>query len=263
MTTVILATNALLLAACFLILWLVSLRTRDVTPVDSFWAWGMLIMALSTWLQAAGDPARKLVLLLVCALWSARLGTYMILRWRRHGPDRRYQALLAKAESKRGWSFATASVLLVFGIQAVLLFLVSLPVQLGQIDAAPPLGRLGWTGLVIALAGIVFESVGDAQLVAFKNDPASAGRVMDRGLWRYTRHPNYFGDALTWWGLWVIAAETETGRWAVVGPVLLTWTLMRWSGAPTVERRLARTREGYAAYVERTSAFLPWPPRRA
>jgi steroid 5-alpha reductase family enzyme len=263
MAATILATNAILLAGCFLVLWLICLRTRDVTPVDSFWAWGMLVMAGATWLQASGDPTRKLVLLLVCGTWAARLGTYMIRRWRRHGPDRRYQALLARAEAKRGWSFAKASALLVFGVQAVLLFLVSLPVQLGQIDPSPPFGWIGQAGLALALAGIVFETVGDAQLVAFKKNPANAGLVMDRGLWRYTRHPNYFGDALTWWGLWIVAAETASGRWALIGPVLLTWTLMRWSGAPTVERRLIKTRGGYADYVARTSAFLPWPPRRA
>jgi steroid 5-alpha reductase family enzyme len=259
----VLATNAAILAFCFIALWLICLRTRDVTPVDSFWAWGMLIMAAATFVQTAGDPTRKLLLLAICGLWSARLGSYMILRWRRHGPDRRYQAMLGKAEARRGWSFAKASALLVFSVQAPMLFLVSLPVQLGQFDAIPPLGLLGLAGAALALLGIAFETVADAQLTAFKKDAANSGKVMDKGLWRYTRHPNYFGDALTWWGLWLIAAETSTGLWAVAGPLLLTWTLMKWSGAPTVERRMTKTREGYLDYVARTSSFMPWPPRRA
>ena len=258
----ILLTNALILAGCFVALWLICLRTRDVTPVDSFWAWGMLVMAIATYVQADGDAQRRLLLVAVCALWSVRLGSYMIWRWRDHGPDRRYQALLGKAEAQRGWSFAKASALLVFATQAPLLFIVCLPVQLGQVDAAP-LGMLGWVGVGVALAGILFETIGDLQLVRFKRDPANAGRVMDRGLWRYTRHPNYFGDALTWWGLWLIAAETPTGLWSLPGPLLLTWTLAKWSGAPTIERRLAKTREGYADYTARTSGFVPWPPRRA
>ncbi|MBY8822064.1 DUF1295 domain-containing protein [Sphingomonas colocasiae] len=258
----ILVTNALILAGCFALLWLICLPMRDVTPVDSFWAWGMLVMAATSYAQAGGDPQRKLLLLGLCGLWAARLGSYMIWRWRDHGPDRRYQALLGKAESAKGWSFAKASALLVFATQAPLLFVVCLPVQLGQVDAAPAVGVLGWIGAGVALAGILFETVGDAQLVRFKRDPANAGQVMNRGLWRYTRHPNYFGDALTWWGLWLIAAETGTGLWALPGPVLLTWTLMKWSGAPTIERRLGKTREGYADYVRQTSGFVPWPPKR-
>ncbi len=257
-----LVTNALILAGCFVLLWLICLPMRDVTPVDSFWAWGMLVMAATSYAQAGGDPQRKLLLLGLCGLWAARLGSYMIWRWRDHGPDRRYQALLGKAESAKGWSFAKASALLVFATQAPLLFVVCLPVQLGQVDAAPTVGVLGWIGAGVALAGILFETVGDAQLVRFKRDPANAGQVMNRGLWRYTRHPNYFGDALTWWGLWLIAAETGTGLWALPGPVLLTWTLMKWSGAPTIERRLGKTREGYADYVRQTSGFVPWPPKR-
>lgn len=259
----ILVTNALILAGCFALLWLICLPMRDVTPVDSFWAWGMLVMAATSYAQAGGDPQRKLLLLGLCGLWAARLGSYMIWRWRDHGPDRRYQALLGKAKSAKGWSFAKASALLVFATQAPLLFVVCLPVQLGQVDALPAVGVLGWIGAGVALAGILFETVGDAQLVRFKRDPANAGQVINRGLWRYTRHPNYFGDALTWWGLWLIAAETDTGLWALPGPVLLTWTLMKWSGAPTIERRLGKTREGYADYVRQTSGFVPWPPKRA
>jgi steroid 5-alpha reductase family enzyme len=109
--------------------------------------------------------------------------------------------------------------------------------------------------------GIVFESIGDWQLTRFRSDPENRGRVLDTGLWRYTRHPNYFGDACVWWGLFLIAAETTPGLFALPGPALLTWTLIKWSGAATLERRLTRSRPDYVAYVARTSAFLPWPPR--
>ncbi|MEC9109637.1 MAG: DUF1295 domain-containing protein, partial [Pseudomonadota bacterium] len=113
------------------------------------------------------------------------------------------------------------------------------------------------------LFGTLFETVGDLQLVRFKRNPENQGQVMDRGLWRYTRHPNYFGDACAWWGIWLVAAETSTGLWSVVGPMLLTWTLAKWSGAPTIEGKMTRTKPGYADYVARTSGFVPWFPKRA
>jgi steroid 5-alpha reductase family enzyme len=257
----VLAVNAVVLVALFLTAWLICLKMRDVTPVDSLWAFGMVAMAASTFSQTGGDPTRKALLLGLCALWGVRLGGYLLWRWRDHGPDRRYRTMFARAQEHRGWGFAKASLLLVFALQAPLLFIVCLPVQLGQIDRAPPVGAMGWTGAALAVIGIVFESIGDAQLVAFRRKPANAGKVMDRGLWRYTRHPNYFGDACAWWGLYLIAAETRVGLWALPGPLLLTWTLMKWSGAPTIEGRLKRKKQGYEEYMRRTSGFVPWFPR--
>ena len=256
----VLAVNAAVLTGLFLALWLVSIRLRDVTFIDSVWALGMVVMAASTLVQTGGDPGRKGLLTGLCAVWGVRLGLYLLARWRNHGPDRRYQIMFAKAEETKGWGFAKASLLLVFATQAPLLFIVCLPVQLGQIDAGPPLGVLGMIGAVVAVIGIAFKTISDAQLTRFKRDPANAGQVMDRGLWRYTRHPNYFGDACTWWGLYLIAAETTTGLWALPGPVLLTWTLMKWSGVPTTEGRMKRKKPGYEDYVRRTSGFVPWWP---
>ncbi|MES2754221.1 MAG: DUF1295 domain-containing protein [Pseudomonadota bacterium] len=258
----LLATNAAVLAVAFIVLWAICLKLRDVTPVDSFWAIGMVVVAASSFALSHGEPDRKLLLLALCAAWGLRLGGYLLWRWRQHGPDRRYVALLGKAEARGGWGFGKASALLVFATQAPLLFIVCLPVQLGQYAMSPPLGTLAAVGAALSVFGIAFESIGDWQLVRFKADPANAGKVMDCGLWRYTRHPNYFGDACAWWGMYLIAAETEVGRWAIVGPVLLTWTLMKWSGAPTVEGKMARTKPNYAAYQARTPGFVPWFPKR-
>lgn len=258
----VLAVNAAILVIGFFILWLICLKTRDVTPVDSVWALGMVAMAITTYLQVGDGELRQWILLGLCAAWGLRLGGYMLWRWRDHGPDRRYQAILFLAERDKGWGFAKATGLLVFATQAPLLFAVCLPVQLGQIGAAAPLGPLALAGIVLAIVGIIFETVGDAQLVRFKRNPDNVGKVMDQGLWRYTRHPNYFGDACVWWGLFLIAAETPFGLWAIPGPILLTWTLMKWSGAPTVEGRLRKTRPGYAEYVKRTSGFVPMPPKK-
>ncbi len=258
----LLAANAAILISCFITLWLICLKTRDVTPVDSFWALGMVLLATTSFLIAGNDSLRSWLLLVLCAIWGIRLGGYMLWRWRDHGPDRRYQALLGKAEVRKGWSFAKASALLVFATQAPLLFVVSLPAQLGQLGEAVPIGSLAISGICLWTLGFIFETVGDYQLVRFKQDPVNTGKVMQSGLWKFTRHPNYFGDACVWWGLFLIAAETPYGLWALPGPVLLTWTLMKWSGAPTVEGRLHKTRTGYAEYVKRTSGFIPMPPKR-
>lgn len=259
----LLAGNFAILCGCFVLLWAICLKTRDVTPVDSFWAFGMVIMALITFWRTAGQPDRKALLLFLCAVWGLRLGSYMIWRWRTHGTDRRYARLLEKAEAQRGWGFGKASALLVFATQAPLLFVVCLPAQVGQYAMMPPLGGLAAVGAALSLFGTLFEAVGDLQLIAFKRDPANQGKVMDRGLWRFTRHPNYFGDACAWWGIWLVAAETSAGVWTFIGPALLTWTLMKWSGAPTIEGKLTRSKPDYAAYVARTSGFVPWFPKRA
>lgn len=259
--TSLFVTNAVVLVTMFCLLWLVTLKTRDVTPVDSVWALGMVVLAASTFLQTSGDSQRKMLLLGLCALWGLRLGGYLLWRWRSHGADRRYVTMFAHAKEKRGWGFATSSALLVYAIQAPLLFIVCLPVQLGQFDPMPGVGLAGMIGAGMAIIGIAFESIGDWQLVRFRSNPANQGHVLTTGLWRYTRHPNYFGDACTWWGLYLIAAESGTGLWALPGPMLLTWTLMKWSGVPTIEGRLKRKKPGYEEYVRRTSGFLPWFPK--
>jgi steroid 5-alpha reductase family enzyme len=203
-----------------------------------------------------------LLLTALCTAWGLRLGIYLLWRWRKNGPDRRYVTMMGLAQKERGWGYAKASLLLVFALQLPLQYIVCLPVQLGQIDQAP-IGPLAIAGATLAIIGILFETVGDAQLVAFKGDPANKGKVLQTGLWRYTRHPNYFGDACVWWGLWLIAAETGLGAWSIPGPILITFLLTRWSGVPTVEGRMRRKRPEYEAYVQRTSAFIPLPPKKA
>ena len=259
-----LAIDAAVVIAGFLVMWQVCVRIRDVTMVDSLWALGMVLVAVTAFAQAGEPTPRRLLLTGLCAVWGVRLGGYLLWRWRDHGPDRRYVTMFAKAHAEHGWGFAEASLRLVFALQAPLLFVVCLPVQLGQFSAAPrALGPLAWAGAALAAIGIFFESVGDWQLVRHKKDPAKAGQVLRTGLWRYTRHPNYFGDACVWWGLYLIAAETAVGLWALPGPIFLTWTLMKWSGAPTVEGRLKKTRPDYAGYIATTSGFIPWPPKKA
>ena len=261
---VVLAVNAGVILALFVLAWAVCVTMRDCTPVDSLWGLGMGLVAISTYVQTGGGTPRRMVLTAICLAWALRLGGYMLWRWRDHGPDGRYVRMLDKAKAERGWSYAHAAFRLVFMLQMPLLWLVCLPVQLGQVSPdASPLGTLGLAGAALAVFGLLFETLADVQLVRFKKNPTNAGQVMDKGLWRYTRHPNYFGDACVWWGLWLVAAETRLGLLAVVGPIYLVYTLTRWSGVPTVEGRMRRKKPGYEDYMRRTSGFFPWPPKPA
>lgn len=259
----ILGINFAIALASFVMLWRVGCAIRDVSFIDAWWALGLALMAVTTFFQANGSPERMLLILVLTGLWGLRLGLYILWRWRSHGPDRRYVKMLDRAQAAKGWSYPKAAWRMVFMTQAPLLWIVSLPVQLGQISATPAgIGALGWVAAGLVLFGIAFESLADWQLVRFKADPANAGKVFDRGLWRYTRHPNYFGDLCVWFGLFGIAAETSLGLFAIFGPLLLLVLFLRYSGGPSYEKRLTYHRPGYADYIARTSPLIPWPPRR-
>lgn len=258
----ILATNAAIIAVIMVALWAISVRIRDVSFIDAVWPLGMVVLAATTYAQSDGSAERKLLLLGLTGLWGVRLAIHLFVRWRAEGEDRRYAKLIAHSMAARGWSWATVAGVQVFAMQAVLLFIVCLPAQLGQIPAdPPPTGGLAFAGKCLALIGIGFEAIGDLQLARHRSDPAMKSKVLDTGLWRYTRHPNYFGDACTWWGLWLIAAETSLGRWSIIGPILITWLLTRLSGVPMLERGLRKSKPGYEDYVRRTSGFIPLPPK--
>jgi steroid 5-alpha reductase family enzyme len=250
---------AMMLALCW-----VAVRIGDVSFIDAVWGFGMVVLAASSWLQLGNPGLRATLLLAMTAVWGLRLAFHLYTRWRAHGEDPRYARMLGKARAEG--RYGSAAFKAVFGPQALLLFITCLPAQLGIMAAGEPapIGLLGWAGLALWLTGVVFETVGDAQLTAFRADPAMKGKVLDTGLWRYTRHPNYFGDACAWWGIWLVAAEG--GGWiaaaSVIGPLFLTYTLTKWSGKPLLEKGLVKNRPGYADYVARTSGFVPWPPKK-
>ncbi|MDT9013758.1 DUF1295 domain-containing protein [Novosphingobium sp. APW14] len=256
--------NAVIAAVTLLIAWLVAVRIRDVSFIDAIWGGGMAVLAVASWLQLAQPGARASLIAAMAVLWGLRLFWHLYTRWRGHGEDVRYARMLGKA--KEQGRFAQAALTKVFAPQAVLLYLTCLPAQLGVLVSPEPaaIGPLALAGATLWLVGMVFEAVGDAQLKAFRADPASKGKVLDTGLWRYTRHPNYFGDCCVWWGIWLAAASA--GPWIALaslpGPLFLTFTLTKWSGKPLLEKGLAKTRPGYADYVARTSGFIPWPPRK-
>lgn len=254
--TILIAT-ALGTVSAQLLLWLLSLRLRDVSIVDIYWGFGFAQIAIITASLAGGYPWRKLLLTLLTVLWGMRLGLYLFWRNAGHGEDYRYQAMRRHYGSR----FPLVSLATVFGLQGALMWVVSLPVQFGQLAAGP--ARLTWldaAGAALWALGIAFEGIGDWQLARFKADPANAGAVMDHGLWRYTRHPNYFGDACAWWGLWLIAAAGGAW-WTALSPALMTFFLMKVSGVAMLERTIGKRRPEYAAYIARTSSFVPWFPR--
>lgn len=246
-------------AAAWLV-WLASLVLEDASIVDRFWGLGFVLLAGWYSAHGAGWEGRSLLLLGLTAVWGIRLSAHIHARNRGKAEDPRY----ARWREAAGPSWWWKSLFKVFLLQAVILWLVSAPLLVGLSSPTPA----AWTALdavgsVLWLTGFLFEAVGDAQLAAFKRDPANRGRVLSSGLWRYTRHPNYFGDALVWWGLFAIAAATPYGPYAALSPALMTFLLARVSGVPLLESQLRETRPGYSDYVRRTSAFIPWPPAKS
>jgi len=257
----VLATTLVVTLICFFVLWLLSIPLKNASIVDIFWGPGFGVIAVVTWFVADGVPAQQNLLTALTVIWAARLGLYLAWRNIGHGEDPRYQRMREKTEAAGG-NFVTASLFKVFLLQGILMWLISMPVQVGQVyDEPAGLGILAAIGALLWLVGFLFEAVGDWQLARFKADPANKGEVMDRGLWRYTRHPNYFGNACLWWGLFVIACANPVGLWTVYAPVAMTWLLLRVSGVSLLERSLKKTKPKYAEYVRRTSAFFPLPPK--
>jgi steroid 5-alpha reductase family enzyme len=240
--------------------WVVAVRVKRLSVVDVTWGPSFFVIAVVGFLVSTedGEGLRRALIVVLTGLWGVRLGTHILLRQLRDpGEDPRYTEMM----SRRSGDPRIAALRSVFLLQAVAAWFISLPLQVGLVSSRGP-GTLLWLGVLVWAVGFVFESVGDWQLTRFKALPESRGQVMDRGLWRYTRHPNYFGDAAVWWGLFLICAD---GGWAwltVLSPLLMTWFLAAKTGKPLMEKQLSQSRPGYADYVNRTSGFIPLPPRR-
>ncbi len=259
--------NLALLLAIIFVLWRISIKLRDVSFIDSFWAFGMVLLAWSSWLQVGTNSTTAKLLLALVTIWGLRLSIHLFTRWRAEGEDKRYKMIIGYALEKQGWSWSKVALIKVFLMQAPLLFITCLPAQLGiwaSSQQQSELSVIAIIGGIIAAIGISFETISDAQLKIFIANPANKGKVLNTGLWRYTRHPNYFGDFTTWWGIWLVAISVSTwvGVASAIGPIFLSFTLMRWSGAPMLERGLKKSRPGYDDYVAKTSGFFPWLPKK-
>ncbi len=248
-----LAAVALVMAASFA----VGRATGKYSIIDAVWGPGFALIAIVAFLLSSGhgEPGLRWLLLGMVVVWGLRLGGYILLR--NHGlpEDPRYEEMLADAG---GPGVIVRKVQLPQGLT---MWFVSLPVQVGMVLPGPA-GWVVWVGLAVYLVGLFFEAVGDAQLAAFKRDPANKGRVMDRGLWRYTRHPNYFGDACVWTGIYLTVTWSWIGALTILSPTLMVWLLVAKTGKALTEKRMSSSKPGYAEYVARTSGFLPLPPRR-
>ncbi|MDH3712892.1 MAG: DUF1295 domain-containing protein [Gammaproteobacteria bacterium] len=239
-----------------LVVWLLSLRIRDVSIVDSLWPLMFLFAAVTYYtIPPATGPRAELIVALV-AIWSIRLFAYIT--WRNWGEaeDRRYQAIRANNAP----NFSLKSLYIVFGLQGAIAWIVSVPL-LAAIVSPSALAPLDYLGVGVWFAGMVYEAGGDYQLARFRADSANRGKVLDYGLWRYTRHPNYFGNACVWWGFGIIAVSGGAW-WAPISPLLMTVVLLKVSGVSLLEKDIGDRRPDYAEYITRTSAFIPCPARR-
>jgi steroid 5-alpha reductase family enzyme len=240
------------------LVWLGSLIKRDASIVDIFWSLGFVMLAWLYRSQVPIESLRQTLVPVLVTIWGLRLALYILWRNSDHGEDYRYAAM----REKYGRSFPLLSLVIVFWLQGALFWLIGMPLLQVQISRQPT--ELTWLdilGLVLFAVGFFFESVGDHQLARFKANPANKGKIMDRGLWRYTRHPNYFGDATLWWGFGFLALATTDSLWALVSPVLMSFLIVKVSGVALLEKGLGNTKPMYREYVRRTSAFFPWPPR--
>lgn len=235
--------------------WLYSLRRDDVSGVDSLWSLMFLAVAATYFLAAAEAGDRAVLVMILVAAWSLRLSWYITRRGHGTEEDHRYQAIRANNEP----GFRYKSLYIVYGLQGALAWFIAMPLVVAMSGEAP-LGWLDYTGVALWLGGMFFEVVGDGQLGRFRADPANAGRVLDTGLWRYTRHPNYFGEFALWWGFFLLALAAG-GWWTILSPLLMTVLLLRVSGVTLLEKDIAERRPEYAEYIRRTNAFLPGPVR--
>lgn len=239
--------------------WIISLICRNVTIVDSLWGLGFILIAWLTFGLADGFWGRRLLITFLVTLWGLRLVIHLSIRNWGHGEDPRYTAW-RKESGDRFW---LVSLFKVFILQAVFLWIIALALQWGQIGPHP--ARLTWldvVGLGVWVVGFFFESVGDWQLARFKADPNQKGNVMNKGLWAYSRHPNYFGESLIWWGIFLITLATPWGLWTIISPLVITAVLLKMTGVALMEKAIVNTRPGYREYIRTTSAFVPWFPKK-
>ena len=244
----------------FIVVGVIGLAMRDSSIVDIWFAPCLGIAAVIGWQLGGGADDRRTLVMVLALLWSARLGGYLL--WRNWGKeDRRYARLRQHVESQ-GKSYALHSLIHVNLYQGLTVVILAVPFIFAQVSTVPEaLGALAWAGSALVLFGIVFEGIADLQLTRFKGDPAKEGKVLDTGLWRYSRHPNYFGECCVWLGFALIALEVPWGWIGFVSPALMAWAILGMMGKELLERRMLKKRPDYQDYVRRTSGFFPLPPR--
>jgi steroid 5-alpha reductase family enzyme len=238
------------------VVWIAGALRADASYVDRVWGLAYVVFAGTAFSVLGFDDVHRALLVAATTAWGLRLSGYLTWRNWGHGEDPRYVAM----RKTHGPRFVWVSIFTVFGFQGVLVLVVGSPLLVGQLASGTPLGLWHLAGGALFALGLFFETVGDLQLARFRAN-RDHGSVLDTGLWRYTRHPNYFGDACVWWGLWLMASAAPLARWTVFAPLLMTFLLLRVSGVALLERTISERRPDYARYVARTNAFFPWFPR--
>ena len=250
--------NVALVFGLMTALWVVSVRLRDASIVDPWWSIAFLLVTVHTALRTGVTPSKVLLLILV-GTWSLRLWLHLLLRSRGKPEDPRYASFRRRYGPDRYW---WVSLFQVFLLQGSLVLLISAPLQLAAAAAPPgPISATDLAGLLVFTVGFLFEAVADQRLQSFRRDPANRGKVLDTGLWRWSRHPNYFGEAVLWWGFWLLASGQPLGWATSLAPALMTFLLLRVSGVTMLDAHLKSSKPGYEDYVRRTSAFVPRPRR--
>lgn len=248
---------AINLSIALFTLWLVSVAIKDASIIDIFWGTGFIIIAWTVYAGVESPGALAFTLAVMTTLWGGRLTLYLGYRNIGHGEDYRYQEFRKNA----GKMFPLISLFTVYGLQGSLALVIALPLVMSIAQPGLDMSLLGYIGVAVFSVGFVFETLGDFQLMRFKADPSNKGKVLNTGLWRYTRHPNYFGDSVVWWGLFLVALSAPGILWTVIGPLLMTTLLLKVSGVAMLEVNLKKTKPHYKAYIEATNAFLPWFPK--
>jgi steroid 5-alpha reductase family enzyme len=251
---ILLASSAI--AACVFVLWLISVRIRDASIADIWWGPGFAVIAWVAALHTHPDPTRYGLVTVVMTLWALRLSIFMARRNLGHGEDRRYQAM--RGDSPHFW---WTSLFKVFVLQGALQVVVALPV-FAAAESQHPVNLWDVLGVALALTGVVTEAVADHQLTRFKADPDNQGQVMNHGLWGYSRHPNYFGNALLWVGMGIVGIASGGPWWSLAGPALMIFLLLKVSGVSMLESTITERRPAYKQYIQDVSAFVPWPKKR-
>jgi len=258
---ILLATNLGVAIGAVLLLWVISIPLRDVSIIDMFFSVILFAIAAVSFVVGDGVVARKQLLLVLVGLWALRITVHLIKRNWGHGEDPRYTKLRSWTSNDR--SFTWLSLRKVFLLQGIVIWFVSLPVQVGAAYTTPStLGWPAWLGAGLWAVGFFFESVADLQLTRFRADPANKGTVLRTGLWKYSRHPNYFGELCIWWGLFLVACDNVIGLVTIIGPIMYSFLVINVTGQRTLDKKLAREKPGYATYMEATSGLIPMPPKK-
>ncbi len=246
----------LAITATMVVLWFCSVYLRNVSIIDIFWGPVIGLASVVYWLQLTSPSARAGLMLMLVLAWALRLGVYLFFRNKGKPEDRRYVAMRERNDP----GFWLKSLYLVFLLQAFLAWVVSLPVY-GAMQGAAALGIIDYIGVLVFLFGLIWESLADWQLARFRKNKTNEESVLDTGVWRYSRHPNYFGEFCLWWGLWLLAFSAGAA-WTIVGPLLLSFFLLKVSGVAMLEKDISERRPAYQDYIRKTSAFFPRPPSR-